>query len=107
MPEEEAHLFHPEFALPGVATVSKNGFQGEVEVGKETPEDFGSVAVLHAGGGDDHSEQVSLGIREDMAFAAIDLFTRIVAAAGGGYGIGALDALTLDDGDAWQSVFLL
>ena len=98
-------MFHPEFALPCVAPIGKDDFQSQVEVGKETEQDFGSVAVLHAGGRDDHSEQVSLGICKDMAFAAIDLFTRIVAAAGGGYRVGAFDALTVDDGDAGRSVF--
>ena len=105
VPEEEAHLFDPVFALPCIAPIGKKGFQSQVEVGKKAEEDFRAVAVLHAGGRDHHPEEVSAGICEDVAFATVDLFTRIVTAARRGYRVGAFDALTVDDGDAGGGVF--
>ena len=57
----------------------------------------GSVAVLDAGGGDQHGQQQPDGVDSDVPLAAVDLLARVVAAAGLPDGLGCLDRLGVDD----------
>jgi hypothetical protein len=58
----------------------------------------GGVAVLHAGGGDDHIEQQPRGVHGDVPLAAVDLLGGIPAPGGLGHGVGGAHRLGVNDG---------
>ncbi len=80
-PEEPAHALHKLLELPGITAIGEDHEQPQQAVAEHAQEQFGSIAVLHAGGDDNHTEHESMGVGEHMAFAALDLFACIVAAA--------------------------
>jgi hypothetical protein len=57
----------------------------------------GAVAVLHAGGGDQHHQQKPQGVHGDVALAAVDLLAGVEPAAGFGDRAGRADRLGVDD----------
>lgn len=72
---------------------------------EEAKEDLRAIPVLDAGRSDMNAQEQPLGIGQEVAFAPFDLFPRVEAAAARPDGIGALDALTIDDGGAGLGVF--
>ena len=72
---------------------------------EQAKEDLRAIPVLHAGGPDVNAKEQPLGIRQEVAFAPFDFLARVVAAAAGPDGIGAFDALAVDDGRAGGGVF--
>ena len=63
---------------------------------EHTEQQLRAIAVLHARGRDHHAEEQAVGIGQGVAFAALDLFAGIVAAAQRRE-LPAFDALTVDD----------
>jgi len=57
----------------------------------------GRVAVLDAGGGDQHGQQQADRVDGDVPLAAVDLLPGVVAAAGSGGLLGGLHRLGVDD----------
>jgi hypothetical protein len=72
---------------------------------EQTEQDLRPVPVLHAGGANMDTQEQPLGIGQKVAFAPFDFLPRVVAAAAAPYGVGALDALAVDDPGAGLGVF--
>ena len=68
--------------------------------------EFARVAVLHARRGDDHAQSQPQSFGKDVTFTALDLSDRVVAATPCGHGVGALQALAVDDRGSGSGVFL-
>ena len=81
MTEELAHAAHEGFEFACVATIGEDHEQAQQAVAEHAEEQLGTIAVLHAGGRDHHTEQQAVGVGERVAFAALDLFARIVTGA--------------------------
>jgi hypothetical protein len=105
VPEQGSQLPHPGLQFALVAAVGKNQAHAQKQAAKQAEHDFGPVPVLHAGRADMDPQKQPLGIGQEMALAAFDFLPRIVAAAAGPDGIGAFDALAVDDGRAGLGVF--
>jgi len=65
--------------LFGVAAVDEERLNTRVVVHRCTDDGMGAIAILHARGGDDHRQQQSEGIDEDVALAPLDLLAGVVA----------------------------
>ena len=105
--EEDPHLPHPGFQFSLIAAVGKDQGHAQKQMAEQAKQDLRAIPVLHAGRSDVNSQQQTLGIGQEVAFAPFDFLARIVAAAAGGYGVGAFDALAVDDGRAGSGVFLV
>ena len=103
--EEFPHLPHPSFQFALIAPVGKDQGHVQKQMAEEAKQDFGTIPVLHAGGADVNAQEQPLGIGQEVAFASFDLLACVIAAAAGGHGIGAFDALAVDDGRAGRGVF--
>jgi len=105
MAEEPAHTLHELLEFPCITTIGEDHEQGHEAVAEHAQEQFGSIAILHAGGRNHCAEQRPVGVGEHMTLAALDLFARVVAAAQSRK-LPAFDALAVDDSGAGQGVFL-
>ena len=81
MSEELARAAHEGFEFACVAAVGEDHQQAQQAVAEHAEQQLGTIAVLHAGGCDHHAEQQAVGVGERVAFAALDLFARIVTGA--------------------------
>ena len=91
--------------VAGIATIGE-----QVPEPREPVDDLGEqqrrpVTVLDIGSVDEGMDQIALGIGQDMALAAFDLFAGIIAARTAA--LGRLDALAVDDAGAWRGLATL
>ena len=90
--------FGPGDELAGVAAVGPGQLhrgEGAAQVPQQRP---GGVAVLDAGGGDQHGQQQPDRVDGDVPLAAVDLLARVVARGWlAGDLLGGLDGLGVDD----------
>jgi hypothetical protein len=81
----------------GVAAVGEH--RGDRRHGEPQPLEHpgAAVAVLHAGGGDQHHQQQPEGVGHDVTFPPVDPFPGVIAATGTPDGVRALDRLGVHD----------
>ena len=103
--EEIPHLPHPGFEFPLIAAVGKDQGHAQKQMAEQTAQDLRAIPVLHAGRAYMEPQKQPLGIGQEVAFAPFDFLSRVEAAAAGPDGIGAFDALAVDDGRAGSGVF--
>ena len=77
--------------LPGVAAVGKNMSQPREQFADRGQQLGRAIAILYAGRMDLRADQMAAGIGDDVAFAAVDLFSRVTAAWAAA--LGGLDRL--------------
>ena len=105
--EEGSHLPHPGLQFPLITAVGEDQGHAQKPMAEQTQKHLGPIPVLNAGRPDVNPEKQALGIGQEMAFAAFDFLARIVAAAAGPDGVGAFDALAVDNGRTGLGVFLV
>ena len=99
-------MLHPGFEFALIATVGKDQGHAQKQMAELAKEDLRAIPVLHAGRSDMDPQEQPLGIGQEVALAPFDFLSRVETAAAGPDGIGAIDALAVDDGRAGSGVFL-
>ena len=97
---------HPGFGFALITAVGKDQGHAQKQMAELAKEDLRAIPVLHAGRADMDPWEQPLGIGQEVAFAPFDFLSRVEAAAAGPDGIGAFDALAVDEGRARGGIFL-
>ena len=90
-------LAGPDDELSGVSAVGPDQADPLTEPVQDGQEGLGPVPVLGAGPGDQHAQQQPHGVDRDVAFAAVDLLARVIAAASCSNGFRRADRGRIDD----------
>ena len=94
---DPAALLDPGNKLAGVTTVGPDQRDRGHRHARVVEDAAPTVAVLHAGRGDQHDDQPAQGVHDDVALAAVDLLAGVIAAAGGADRVGTSDPFAAPD----------